>query len=145
MSRLEIDHMRSLPPPPQPSHGTSFTTKRPAKEASTLKRMLRRPSSKPHSSTRKAMSTSQSLGALHRQRPPWGHLWGFTSQNDRIATLSQVSSVGGPPPDQVWSMDLTPRPPPWWWKGLTYLLLTYVLTFTPRSPLWWWKGLYLLT
>ena len=59
------------------------------------------------------------------------------------------------PPDQVWSMDLTPRPPGGG-RGLTYLLLlllayllsylvSYLLTVTPGSPLWWWKGAHLLS
>ena len=60
-----------------------------------------------------------------------------------------------PGPVQVWSVDLTPRPPLWWWKGaflliatFTYLLsylVSYLLTVTPRSPLWWWKGAHLLS
>ena len=32
-----------------------------------------------------------------------------------------------PPPDQVWSMDLTPRAPLWWWKGA--YLLSYLLNY----------------
>ena len=34
-----------------------------------------------------------------------------------------ASVVPLPPPVQVWSVDLTPRPPLWWWKG-AYLLIT---------------------
>ena len=49
-----------------------------------------------------------------------------------------------PPPVQLWSVDLTPRPSLWWWKGafllitiLTYLLsylVSYLLAVTPRPP-----------
>ena len=33
------------------------------------------------------------------------------------------------PPDQVWSMDLTPRPPLWWWMGGSK-------TYLPTPPAW---------
>ena len=40
-------------------------------------------------------------------------------------------SVGGShPPDQVWSTDLTPRPPLWWWKGAQLLTYYYFYLLT---------------
>ena len=69
---------------------------------------------------------------LHSLMPgpsPGAKAMGGVSTRDTRAYIHGPASVAPPPLDQVWSMDLTPRPPLWWWKGAYLLITTFTFTY----------------